>query len=327
MAVSNTFPKQAPGRFPFENPFPAWHPLADFMTAEPAIVSFIWQFIVCALCTVAAIVLIYNSRGKSNLNATLAFYIFGTCGAIASFIFFDSGKSFSILGVLHNTGEVVLLLLFVTGGKLKNWILPFTLFYYSIVIALIIVFPWPFDAVWFKIQGLISDFALIIHFYNLLIANKHSQTTQYLPVNTNSTNHTNGISTLIGNVSSAIGRRDSSEEENETVPEEIGVSLDEATSWTRFYFPLAAAFIHAFGNTPTTMFGKSAFWYDLFLFSYGVAYPLYTYFIYLNIKAEDSKSLKGRVVWPEYTKFDHVKIFVVSLILDLIVMAFAAVNA
>ncbi|KAJ3126895.1 hypothetical protein HK098_007029 [Nowakowskiella sp. JEL0407] len=171
--------------------------------------------------------------------------------------------------------------------------------------------------------------ALVVHFYNLLNANKQAQTTHYIPVVSTPQRNHHGISTLIGNVSNAIqdiSRRDS--EEVELVKrEEIGISSEEAADWTRFYLPLVGAIVHAFGNTPTTMFGKSAFWFDLFLFSYGVSYPFYTYFLYLNVIAEKSNLPNGTIVWPEYTKKDHIKIFVGCLVVVLVVMGTALLNA
>ncbi|GES86771.1 hypothetical protein GLOIN_2v1532168 [Rhizophagus clarus] len=77
----------------------------------------------------------------------------------------DVGKIWATVGVLHNANEIIIMVSLHQGGRItSNSVLAWLLFYVLFAGALSIYLEWPFDALWFKVQGLCSDFALVIQF-------------------------------------------------------------------------------------------------------------------------------------------------------------------
>ncbi|KAI9357925.1 hypothetical protein DFJ73DRAFT_819909 [Zopfochytrium polystomum] len=159
---------------------------------------------------------------------------------------------------------------------------------------------------WIVPVGLISDFSLVFHFYRLLVETRAYQ--------------------LSSNERLVIPENGYDDSSISSVPTqkqvlEGGVSAEDAKSWTRVIWPLVAAFIHVFGNTLPTLFPSSGPGFFAFLYSYGISFPLYAYFVYLNV-AVDSAVASGRIesrrfnlVWPDYSVKDHIKIGLASLVI------------
>ncbi|CAG8443304.1 10312_t:CDS:2 [Ambispora gerdemannii] len=107
-------------------------------------------------------------------NRLLALYNFSTFITSLAFFLFDAGKIFSMFGSLHNFFEVAIMLLLHRGGKVTSYLWYFGLLsvYFLLVQSLNIVFHWPYDAMWFKWQGLTQDFALLILFSRIYVYTK-----------------------------------------------------------------------------------------------------------------------------------------------------------
>ncbi|CAG8444321.1 5141_t:CDS:2 [Ambispora leptoticha] len=102
-------------------------------------------------------------------NRLLAFYSLSTFFTSIAYYVFDAGKIFSMFGAFHNFLEVAIMLLLHNGGKVISYLWYFGLLsvYFIVVQAGNIWFPWPYDALWFKGQGLTQDYALLILFFRI----------------------------------------------------------------------------------------------------------------------------------------------------------------
>ncbi|KAJ1560410.1 hypothetical protein HK096_008835, partial [Nowakowskiella sp. JEL0078] len=227
-----------------------------------------------------------------------------------AFALLDMGKVFSILAAVHNSAEVLILFLFFNSGKLASWMIPGALIHWSLIVATCMIFPWPFDAVWFKFQGLIYDFALVIYFTNLASSTRTTQAEGYIP-----------LTTEIDEVSSST-----LVDSNLKKGEAFGVSDIQASKWTRVIYPIIASAVHGFGNIPPTIFPNSPLCLIIFLFSYGITYPLYAYFLYLNIKAENSGISNSGLTWPKYSLGKHVATIFFSVVGSITVIGVAMAN-
>jgi hypothetical protein len=89
----------------------------------------------------------------------LSFYISSTGLAEICYWLYDVGKLWSVTGSIHNVLEIAILLLIHNGGKLKSnltfaWLGGFIL----LATILSMKLSWPYDGIWFKIQGKIYGF-------------------------------------------------------------------------------------------------------------------------------------------------------------------------
>ncbi|CAG8758774.1 20493_t:CDS:2, partial [Gigaspora rosea] len=108
-----------------------------------------------------------TSSPTIDFDRALAIYIVTTLLAGAALFFVGAGKIWVAVGIFHNASEFIILIMLGSGGKIKSssstfWpILGFYIFIISITCTL---FKFPYDALWFKGQGLCFDWALIIEF-------------------------------------------------------------------------------------------------------------------------------------------------------------------
>ncbi|KAF0510993.1 patatin-domain-containing protein [Gigaspora margarita] len=107
-------------------------------------------------------------------NRLLVLYNFNTMITLFALLIFDAGKFWVALGMIHNTTEFVVLVLIGSGGRLKN------INFYGILLCYIILvycgtlfIDWPYDAVFFKFQGLCFDYALMITFIRIYFNTKY----------------------------------------------------------------------------------------------------------------------------------------------------------
>ncbi|KAJ3336956.1 hypothetical protein HDU93_001840 [Gonapodya sp. JEL0774] len=106
-----------------------------------------------------------------SLHYVIAFYCWATFASmfISRILAGGTSKLFVIAGALHNMAEFVILFKFVAKDDEKRewaaWWLA-TLLYLTLTV-LCHALPWPFDALWFKFQGMVADVALPIVFFAL----------------------------------------------------------------------------------------------------------------------------------------------------------------
>ncbi|CAG8457024.1 13946_t:CDS:2 [Funneliformis mosseae] len=183
--------------------YPTWHPVLDHFDQQSYDTSICFLMISLILSGYYSlqwvshrdlpkkfITYIYQENGSRIpaiwFNKTIAYYISFTSVSGVALFFFDSGKLWSTFGTLHNIWEVCILLLLAQGGKItSSFFYAFVAFYIMFVNVLNIVLPWPFDAMWFKAQGICSDYALFIVFVRIYFATREyvkEQSSAQLPL-------------------------------------------------------------------------------------------------------------------------------------------------
>ncbi|CAG8583397.1 7234_t:CDS:2 [Paraglomus brasilianum] len=234
-------------------------------------------------------------------NRVLAYYLLFTHFAGTAFLILDLGKLWLTFGVLHNAWEVALLLLLFMGGRVKSqWYFIILFVYIFIVVLLSVLLPWPFDAIFFKWQGLCSDFALPMVFTILYI-----NTRKYL----------RNYGT-------------------DTIPLVLIEDVDEVEKHglfpTTFEHPkqliplIFASVVHTGGNILATWFLQSLKAFLVFQFCYIISYPIYAYYIYLDTHYE-SASLIKRYYLPKRPLWKDVVIGIWSIVMSLSMIAIGVI--
>ncbi|KAF9148672.1 hypothetical protein BG015_009578 [Linnemannia schmuckeri] len=114
-----------------------------------------------------------NEETSTQINEFIQLYINATLVAVIGYLFFDVGKIWAVIGALHNLLEVALLIVLQSGGRVTS--MSFGLYMFTYVCATILLsvyLPWPLDAIFFRWQGLCSDFGLIVMFVRMHKATK-----------------------------------------------------------------------------------------------------------------------------------------------------------
>ncbi|CAG8654105.1 10476_t:CDS:2, partial [Funneliformis mosseae] len=111
-----------------------------------------------------------------GFNRSLVTYTLITSITAIAGVIFDIGKLWSAIGLFHNTIEIIILLLIGSGGRLTNVSYFVWMLIYIVSVAGICIFSnFPIDALFFKIQGLCMDYALVIEFVRIYISTKNHQ--------------------------------------------------------------------------------------------------------------------------------------------------------
>ncbi|KAF9955382.1 hypothetical protein BGZ70_010256 [Mortierella alpina] len=114
-----------------------------------------------------------NEESSTQINEFIQWYIDATLVAVVGYLFFDVGKLWAVVGALHNQLEVALLIILHSGGRVSS--MSFGLYMFAYVCATIMLsvyLQWPLDAIFFRWQGLCSDFGLIVMFVRMYMATK-----------------------------------------------------------------------------------------------------------------------------------------------------------
>ncbi|KAG0078522.1 hypothetical protein BGZ90_005022 [Linnemannia elongata] len=114
-----------------------------------------------------------NEETSTQINEFIELYINATLVAVVGYLFFDVGKIWAVVGALHNLFEVALLIVLQSGGRVTGMSFGLYMFTYAVVTILLSVYlSWPMDAIFFRWQGLCSDFGLIAMFVRMHKATK-----------------------------------------------------------------------------------------------------------------------------------------------------------
>ncbi|CAG8454005.1 12715_t:CDS:2 [Ambispora leptoticha] len=196
-------PKQAPARW---TGLPAWHPPIKEFNLEKDEAFTIFAVVTLGISSYYSLrwtsptssyslskptTILTNSyfyKGGAAFPTTLfdqliAYYIFGTFVAAVVVLIFEVGKIWSIFGSLHNMFEIAIMLVLHGGGKVKSNLGYFgsMAFYVVLTNILSVLLDWPYDGIWFKFQGLCSDWALVIQFTRLYYVTKKNLRDNALP--------------------------------------------------------------------------------------------------------------------------------------------------
>ncbi|KAF9205977.1 hypothetical protein BGZ49_003223 [Haplosporangium sp. Z 27] len=317
-----------------------------------------------------------NEEASTQINIFILYYIYATWIAILGYLFLDVGKIWAVVGALHNLLEVALLIAFQFGGRVSSMSFGLYLFVYLVATILLSVYlQWPLDAIFFRWQGLCSDFALIVVFIRTYYSTKkqleafgdldrhdtelaraqrladqvaqeqhsNASTSQGTTTPTNATNdshhhlhnglkklvalapnphphHTNGnasqnhnasLTPVVGQELRFAGERASvinvvhgnTNSHNESISV-VELNQDPSIWGVKWRNPdqilllVAGAIAHVIGNCVTTIWITSNYALAAFHISYGVAFPLYAYYLYV-----DNHSLRQTKIYlPEFTK-------------------------
>ncbi|KAG0310923.1 hypothetical protein BGZ97_012230, partial [Linnemannia gamsii] len=114
-----------------------------------------------------------NEETSTQINEFIQIYINATLAAVVAYLFFDVGKIWAVVGALHNLLEVALLIVLQSGGRVTSMSFGLYMFsYVCLTILLSVYLTWPLDAIFFRWQGLCSDFGLIVMFVRMHKATK-----------------------------------------------------------------------------------------------------------------------------------------------------------
>ncbi|KAF9907579.1 hypothetical protein EC991_010791 [Linnemannia zychae] len=351
-----------------------------------------------------------NEESSTQINEFIQIYINATLVAVIGYLFFDVGKIWAVVGALHNLLEVALLIVLQSGGRVTSMSFGLYMFLYvCITIILSVYLPWPLDAIFFRWQGLCSDFGLIVMFvrmhkstkaqldtfgdpdsHDLQLAKAQkaadhlAQQQQQSGFSASSGSlHTVHLSPANGETSSSglptanpsssplhsihthwkrfVARAPSpsgSDSDNETLlhhhrqqntnatltPESthtarfggeaghtviqvlptdggrrvsvVALNQDEAIWGVKWKNPdqilllIAASIFHVIGNCVTTIFITNLYAMAAFHISYGLAFPLYAYYLYV-----DNHALRQtKVYMPKFSKVKNFTYLFVSMI-------------
>ncbi|RIA96458.1 hypothetical protein C1645_381906 [Glomus cerebriforme] len=292
--------------------YPTWHPelidynyeISDALVLLAIIVTTISSYLVLRWSSTPPNYKTYFYKDGTTTPTTafifiLSYYILLTGFAEITYWVFDVGKLWSVTGLLHNTLEIVILLLLHNGGKLKSnltfaWLGGFVLFGTILSMKL----SWPYDGIWFKIQGLCSDYALIIQFiriYFITRKNLCEAIDEQLPLNNNEQTISSQIDEFFPN---SISHPD------------------------QLILLILASIVHVIGNLANSIWIRSTLAFQIFQLSYVVTWPLYAYYIYVDTHCAGEFQQK-RIYLPDTKPWKVICVTLITIILSIGSIRFA----
>ncbi|CAG8455384.1 6921_t:CDS:2 [Acaulospora morrowiae] len=245
----------------------------------------------------------YKTVTTEEFNYFLGIYALLTALPTFFIIWFDVGKLWSAIGIFHNVSEVIIMLAMHQGGRIISsasigWLILYAIFASTLSLAL----SWPLDAVWFKMQGLCSDFAICIQFTRTYFATKAQMRTD-------------------------------AAERDPIHSEEMSTEERNSRHDPIVYFPhqllllILASLVHIVGNSITTFY-VSQFTYSLFIASQSVVFTTYAYYVYLDTRAK-SVSPQRVIHLPDTAGWKVATVTISSITLSLLVtrIAFAIASS
>ncbi|RHZ48703.1 hypothetical protein Glove_543g89 [Diversispora epigaea] len=184
------------------------------------------------------------------------------------FLWLDVGKAFSSFGIAHNAIELIILVNMHYGGRITSSTFVGTLSLYVLLsTGLCIFLTWPYDALWFKMQGLCIDWALLIQFTRTYFnTRKHIK-------------NDSGVDPLI---------RDEDEDDERGERSDVVYNSNNDVIVHQPYqilLLIVALVFHLIGNVVSTIWIYELRSYEIFSFTYAISYPFYAYYVYLDTQA------------------------------------------
>jgi len=256
-----------------------------------------------------------TTRSVSVLFTTLiTLYLVATTITVGGFWAIDVGKLWVTTGTMHNAMELGMLLLMVCAKWREGfeWFYGAIFVYWAFTQAMCIALPWPNDGVYFKFQGLILDFALIINFARLI---RHNRSGGHITLGHDETEDDSQSLVPKPQIDEA-GRPipvlpTDADQEDEDTHRSTSPTLPQNDS---LYLLLWASIIHTLGNCVTTV-SLSETPFLAFQFTYGISFPLYGYYV--------AKQPGGgsRIRWYDATLKKEMMVFAASTVLAGVVSA------
>ncbi|RHZ82996.1 hypothetical protein Glove_101g42 [Diversispora epigaea] len=309
--------------------YPVWHPPIDGMNGkgndEQSATVILYSAIMMSLSGFFVMKWTYNSRDNYynnkrkvtffvlnddktvptfDFDVTLGVYCLVTTLTGLMFLWVDVGKIWVSFGALHNAVELIILFSMHYGGRItSNKFVGILVLYILLSAGLSIFLSWPYDAVWFKMQGLCLDWALLIQFTRTYFnTKKHIE-------------NDSGVNPLI---------RDDDDDDNErgerSERSDVGYNLNNDVIVHHPYQILLLIFasgFHIFGNVFSTIWIYDLSSYELFSFTYAISFPAYAYFVYLDTQA--ITVLPRKVIHlPDTARWKVISVTICSIALSLL---------
>ncbi|CAB5388354.1 unnamed protein product [Rhizophagus irregularis] len=293
--------------------FPIWY---EIEKSEASIAWFGYLIIIIFCSTLASLIFTHNKsipkvyisyfifpdHPDDNHSSTLSTKLFNKILAYFSLFTFISdlalqilypGKLWSSFDSFHSLLELIIIL-YLTFGQFKFFIFFICMKYIILVNLLTITLKWPLDAIWFKMQDLMLDFALVIIFLRIYI-----RTYLY------------------------IKNQDSSQFPEGNDPQEEFNSNTKFSKFTNQIILLPiAAFVHMFGTIATLFVHPTG---DMiFMLSHAVSFLMYTFYIYLDTHYTTNISNFKNIVLPYTPTWKLLFIFLWSIILSIFILRITA---
>ncbi|CAG8672773.1 6724_t:CDS:1 [Funneliformis mosseae] len=222
----------------------------------------------------------FNKTTSIYFNQILAAYSLVTCITGIAYLAFDVGKLWVTVGVFHNGLEVVLLIALHQGGKIvSNKFLAWMILYFVSALGFSIFLDWPYDTVWFKMQGLCQDFGLAITFTRIYFAtrNGYGDETHQRLFDVESPREHNGVKEY---------------------------TFGSVTRFTPNFVLLLvlASYTHILGNVYATILYTRSSSYLVLSFTYCITFPIYCYFVYLDTHSVATPPSQKYIILPDTNK-------------------------
>ncbi|CAG8511784.1 3023_t:CDS:2, partial [Scutellospora calospora] len=259
---------------------------ASVMLFVPGIFMLVW---LSKNETLNVFVLNGEKTSTAFFNKLLAGYSIST-GLIAFVvIFFDIGKLWSSVGIIHNYYEALILSVLHQGGSSSIKLHFLSIAYLLITEVAVLLLSFPYDALLFRFAGLILDTALFIQFTRMYITTKINVKEGYISL----PHHTSG---------------ESEEPDRPNHP----YHSPNNPKYCRLYILLLpfAALCHISGNVLTTIFTQIALANYLFAISYSFM-SAYAFFVFLDTHMGQHK-VKKLIFLPDNSTSSVILVTVAS---------------
>ncbi|KAI9018727.1 hypothetical protein CLU79DRAFT_760134 [Phycomyces nitens] len=251
-----------------------------------------------------------GKRSIGDLNTDILCYLVATFFTTFSFMILSVGKIWVSFGVFHNLFEVLILahILLRQSGVSKRFYALGSFVYLLSTFGIVLSIPWPFDAVYFKFQGLVIDVVLSVTMIRLYKHNRAiaEKTNILTPANTQENGAENGI---LPQAKDANDSKDSKDKKVNFLP----------PVHENIYLLVVAAVVHLVGNTLVTFSNTFSLWV-IFQFSYAVTFPLYAYYV---VSEPDS----SRINWYKVEFAQEALVIVLGFIVSGLCIAVGAVTS
>ncbi|CAG8593779.1 56_t:CDS:2 [Diversispora eburnea] len=242
-----------------------------------------------------------------EFDVTLGVYCLVTACASLTVLWTEIGKVWVSIGLLHNAVEFMILVNMHYGGRITSSKFYGMLSLYVLISAGLTFFlTWPYDAAWFRMQGLTTDWALLIQFTRTYFNTKKHIKNDY------------SLNPLIGD-----NDDDERGERSDVVynPDNgVVVHLP-----YQILILIVASGFHIFGNCLATIFIEETRMFEMFAFSYAIAYSAYAYFVYLDTQA--ITVLPQKVIHlPDTIHWKIVLVTIFSLTFSLLIIRLGLAN-
>ncbi len=230
-----------------------------------------------------------NKTPALEFDRLLALYALITNMTGLAFLIFDIGKMWSTFGIFHNAIEVVILFTLHQGGSIRSQsFLAWMIFYIVGTVILSICLEWPYDSLWFKMQGLSQDYVILIQFTRIYWNTRKGY----------------GDETHQRLFDIERPRHDHTSSESNS------------NSMGLFQFSLILYFLIIFGNVYITLWYYKTHAYLLLSFSYCITFPIYCYYVYLDTHSVATPPTQKYVILPDNGKLKVILVVLSSIFLS-----------